>query len=239
MSFDVNGSAITGAGHFDFTCSSGSGSVGFGFGAVLTGTVTSDGSFTIAPPPIAVGGTIPNITISGIVPKVTGGSWEGTYKVSGGPPLCLVATSGSFTATMFSDVSGTYGGSGAAVLFPSGVAKGSAAQLTLGVTLQQGGALYQLGEVAATYSRLALNGSINVDGIPCFSKGTSSQNADSLMEGSQFVAGFDMNDGSRLQLVGEVVLPDASQLNVIGFNVVSGTCAGAYTFGLTPLALKR
>ncbi len=239
VSFDVNGTGMTGAGLLELPCTSGSGSVSVGFGADLTGAVASDGTFTIASPVSTGAATLLGLTLSGTAPSGAAGSWQGTYSVSGSPALCAIAGSGVFTATSIGDVSGSYAGSGTGFFFAQGNMQGTATQVSLGLSLQQGGTLYGLGETLAPYSRLALNGTIAVGGISCFSKGTTSKSADSLVEGSQFVAGFDMDDGSRVFVVGEVLLPDASQVSLVGLSVQGGNCDGNFVMGPSSLVLNR
>ncbi len=241
VSFDVKGGQITGAGTFDFPCTSGSGSVGFGFGAVLAGVVASDGSFTLASPDTADVLSGPRIRLSGSVPKVAGEAWQGIYSAtsaSGSTAPCTVESTGTFVATAIADLTGTYAGKGSGYFFPGGNAPGNSEPLALTLTLEQGGTLYG-GPTPVLNTRLALGGSINVAGIPCFSKGVDSPNKESFSQGTEFSAAFVMDDNSTLSLVGDVLALDASELAILGATIDGGKCAGSYSFGPTPLFVHR
>ena len=240
VTIDVTGAVLTAAGKFNLPCSNDAGGLGgFGYGAALTGAVAPDGNFTITSPVLTGAVSIPSVTLSGTVPQTTGGEWKGTYTVKGGTALCTYSDSGAFTAAPIGDVAGTYAGAGNYDFFPVNSSHSTEQALSLRVDLTQGGLLSVSGTASPQSSKLALNGSVAIQGIKCFSKGTTSAGAQSLVLGSEFAAAFDVDDGSRVFLTGELLTEDASQVSLLVVTVLGGDCAGNYISALTPIVLKR
>jgi hypothetical protein len=225
MTFDVIGNNVVAGGFGSNSCDNvGS---GFEFGSVgaVTGTVASDGSFTLATPTMS---SLETISIQGTVPQASGGSWSGSYALSlgGHAPACDMNLSGTFTATSFPLVSGTYVGTGSTLAGLNGGP--TATPITFQVTLKQGGTLTNPGNGAAStyFSNLALTGSIKVQGSPCFSSGVTSALPASSVQGNMVDAQFRMDDGSTLSLLGP--LTDMTE-DHIATNVVlvsGGNCGG-------------
>ena len=242
--FDVSGQSVSATLEVRTMCGSvGSGQI-FGVGgSFLTGTVSSDGSFAVstpATPAPLLGGT--TVTISGSVPKAAGASWTGTYTIAGDTGTCPTSGNGAFAATPIGDVTGTYTGVGTLEM-ASATGLGSPPTLevvasTVTLNLQQGGVLYGLTNSGAT-SRLALNGSIQVSGLPCFSKGTASMQQAGIIAGSIAQPVFLMDDGSKLNVLAEVLDQGADQVLVRSLLVTGGQCAGLYVFGPSAFVVLR
>ena len=190
-------------------------------------------------PELTGASAIPSVIITGTVPEGAGAPWKGTYTVSGGTGLCTIAGTGSFASTALGDVTGTYAGTAAGFFFPSQSEHGTEQAFALSLELKQGSALFALGASQSPYSKLAVTGALAVQGISCFSKGTSSPDAQSLVLGSHFIAAFTMDDGSRVTVSGEMAARDASALRLLALGIDGGACAGNYSFGLTPPTLMR
>ncbi len=92
------------------------------------------------------------------------------------------------------------------------------------VILQQGGMVTNPATGISTPSSIALNGSIRIQGSPCFTTGVTSAIRPSGMEGNMVTASFTMDDGSLLILSG--VLTDSTEAHIPngGFAVVGGKC---------------
>jgi hypothetical protein len=97
ITLDVTGDTITAAGFANDVCADGEGTISYGLD-FPTGTIASDGSFTIQTPGYS---PTESVTIQGTVPKIARGTWPGSYSAaitttrgSG----CKASSSGSFTA---------------------------------------------------------------------------------------------------------------------------------------------
>jgi hypothetical protein len=81
-------------------------------------------------------------------------------------------------------------------------------------------------QISAVYGGL-LAGTVQVQGSPCFSSGTIVQ-AQPLLEGnvlgSKLLTTFTMNDGSHLNLSGNLEDVSSGKLEIIGVLVSGGAC---------------
>jgi hypothetical protein len=227
LDVQVTGTQITATARLQATCSATS-SFGITYGDILTGSIAADGTFSISSPgqsPIAT------LSVKGSVPSAAGATWPGTYTVTFNGTGCSAVLNGAFTATPFAQVSGTYSGSG------SVLGGSSSLPIVASVSLQQGSPLYSNG--TPTSSAFGLAGSIQLQGLSCFSKGTTSTTLPSTLEGNEVFAEFTMDDGSRLELVGDITDTSANTLSLHTFLVASGNCAGTYIAPYPPILLRH
>lgn len=232
--FSVINNTIIASATLQGTCSN---SVAFGatFGGVLTGAIAADGTFTASAPALPSPSGAVAFTIQGKVPATAGTPWNGSYTYTDTNTLCPASLSGAFTATHMGDVTGTYSGTGSlAPVF--GSATGT--PVTLSMMLQQGATLYGPSG-AAGYSNLALNGTVQVSGISCFTKGQTSTVLPSVVEGSRVLLEFTMDDGSTMQVLGGILNMGATQLGVQILEVKSGQCAGIHSFSAPYMVVSR
>jgi hypothetical protein len=105
ITIDVNGTTLSVNAAFNATCATGTsaGLVTQGIIDSISGTVASDGSFSIG------SGTL---GIKGVVPSSTGLAWTGTYSLVSSNPGCYFNQSGSITATPVQEIVGTYTATG-------------------------------------------------------------------------------------------------------------------------------
>ena len=234
LSVDVQGTNLVGAASLQATCSSGF-PFSVNFQSVLVGTVDADGSFTLALPS---GFTGEAFTITGKVPTSHGAAWTGqvTYTSTLTTP-CTTSLSSAFVATPVADVTGTYAGQGNLVQFNGSLSVPPAPGVTYGFSevLQQRVLLPS----STVISDIAMGGSIQTTGFPCFSKGTQSSTFPSLIQGNEVFNQFTMDDGSTLQTLGVVTNTAATQLAVSFVEVVGGKCQGSYIFNSSPVLLSR
>ena len=208
----------------------------------LVGTVASDGTFTLTSPVSANLVPLSTLTLQGTVPASADAPWKGTYVFSytspslNNIPACTVNQSGAFTATAVQDVTGNYSGSGT---FPATAAGVAAAPFAVSLDLQQGATLYSLGGRSAVASRLALSGSIQAQGLGCFTSGTMSTLSPSEVEGNRIQANFVANDGTTASLFGSIVDTGATRLSINSILVRGAQCNESYDFFLTPLIVQR
>jgi len=229
--FDVVGTKVVASATIQAACTSQS-LVGATFSAALKGTMASDGSFTVSTPSTS---QLSILTIQGIAPTATGGSWSGSYTFNFTSTLgqgCTFSQSGPFTASSIADIDGTFTGTGS--LYVGSVKT----PVTLNLNLTQGGLLYSLLGGTPVESRLALDGSVQMQGISCFNKGTSAAGRPSLVDGSEINTSFTMDDGSTLQLAGNLVDQSVTELSVNTLIVSGGQCSGTYPV-FPPLQLQR
>ena len=100
------------------------------------------------------------------------------------------------------------------------------------MTLQQGAILHVPHRALdGTQTYLALGGSLQITGSPCFSSGTISTISPSEVDGSSVDAAFLMDDGSMLNVSGFLTDTTANSIAVKIFNVRGGQCSGLYFFG--------
>lgn len=239
-SFDVTGANVTAGANI--TTIGPCGTIGSGYAASLTGTVASDGTFTLTSP--ASGGLAPldTLTVQGTVPASADAPWKGTYtfsstnpSINNNPP-CTVNQSGAFTATAVQDVTGTYSGSGT---FPATAAGSTAAPYAVSINFQQGGTLYSLGGRTAVASRLALSGSIQAKGLGCFTSGITSTVSPSEVAGNRVQVTFVANDGTIADLAGSILDTASMRLSIDSIAIRGAQCNENYNFIPNSLIVQR
>jgi hypothetical protein len=236
ISFDSIGNNALATAAISTTCSNSPATFGLRLGAVITGAVAADGSFTLS-------GLQPSsfttLTITGKAPATAGAAWSGNYTLTSTSPFCPVNQAGPFTATAVQDLNGTYTGTGSV----SGLS--SHAAVTMSLTLRQGAPLVSpimpIMTIMTTpiNSRLGVAGSIQVQGFSCFSKGTISTVSPSEVEGGPVLMNFAMDDGSTMLVLGSIDDLAASQMDVNFLHVAGGSCSGLYSFGPNVLVAKH
>ena len=240
VSFDVTGNAVTAGANL--TTTSSCGTIGVAYAASLTGTLASDGTFTLTSPGSANLVPLSALSVQGTVPASANAPWKGTYTFSSttpslnNNPACTVTQSAAVTATAVQDVTGTYSGSGT---FPATAAGTTAAPFSVSLDLQQGATLYSVGGRTAVASRLALSGSLQAQGLGCFTSGTTSTLASSEVAGDRIEANFVASDGTTASLSGSIVDTGAMSLSIDSIAVRGTQCNENYTFFLTPLIVQR
>ena len=230
MTFDVNGSNLTAAGFANIPC--GSLEASAGFGALVSGPIAADGSFTAQTPFAASSAPLFQVAIQGTVPKQSGGPWSGTYTLTSSFTGCSKTLTGSFTATPIGAVSGTYAGSVTLTQTATG-SPPTKTPVTMQVALKQGGTFAPVGSTTAVYSEVVLTGSIKVQGTTCFASGTASTTVPSAVEGNFVLANFDMDDGSKLQMLGTLLDVGAGKMSVAFVQVSAGGCGQLSSFPMT------
>ena len=233
MTFDVTGNNIAAAGFANAPCAPVSpppplpilSASSVSFGTDATGTIATDGSFSLQTPanlPVA------SISIQGKVPQTNSAGWSGSYTASLNSSLGLPCTGsfgGPFTATSFPLISGVYVGAGSSQT----TLNGPETPVTFQVTLQQGGTVVDNVTGKPFTSNLVLTGSIRVQGLPCFASGVTSSTPPSEVEGNQLVAAFTMDDGSTLTIEG--ALADSTETRITAnVAVVTGGQCGKVPF---------
>lgn len=236
VSFNVEQGKVTGSASVQQACTSGV-PFGWNFLGDLTGTVAADGSFSAAAPSSA--GV--SFTIKGTVPGADHTGWSGSYAFATTDPRasCAINLDGNFTAQPVPDVDGTFTGEGALTSFSgSGLVPQAGVVIGMTQTLHQG-QYATTSSGASTYNAQRLGGTLEVSGIPCFSKGTSSTFFSNSLDGDEFETYWDMEDGSQASIWGTIEDPNASKLDVDFMVVSGGKCDGSYIFNPTPLVLGR
>ena len=243
LSIDVTGTQITAAANLQSATSS-CGPFGATLGAGLTGTVAPDGTFTIASPASTPVSLFPAFTVKGTVPASAQAPWKGSYTVSSttpsfnNSPPCTATLSGTFEAAAVQDVDGTFTGNGSFTTFGNPAAPTSA-PLSMTLMLHQGGTLYGPRPGASLTSRLALSGSMQVQGLNCFSQGDTSTSLPSLVEGNRITAAFTAADGTVAQVFGSIVDTATTEISIDTVLVQGAQCNNTYDFFGTPLIVQR
>jgi hypothetical protein len=238
LTFDVNGNNLVVAGFGNDFCGNNSES-SFAFGSVATGTVANDGSFTLQSPASVSGLPTTAVSIKGTLPTANDGQWPGSYTASFATPFtptCASGHAGTFTATSFPLVNGTYVGTGS-VETTGGVTM----PLTFQVSLQQGGTLTNPvnGATSPIFSNAVLTGGIRVQGSPCFSSGVTSATPPSGVAGNVVNAAFTMDDGSTLNLQGALTDLTEGQIATNFVLVSGGKCGVGFLYQLAGLDQQR
>ena len=234
--FDTIGSEVTGIVIYQYPCASPQGLQAIAsFGAVVTGAVASDGSFTLTTP-APLTGLVPELTftLQGKLPSTAGGAWTGTgaYTLNTSSNLCAPsANAGSIpiAATSIPLLSGTYTGTATGALLPA------TPSVTISTALRQSAA--ETNSAGTSYtSNIPLSGNISITGSSCLTSGTPyeptlpSPAASPLPAVTGFVEGnsinvlYQMNDSSILSLHGSISKSDASQIVASLATVHPGTC---------------
>jgi hypothetical protein len=93
------------------------------------------------------------------------------------------------------------------------------------LTLQQGGTAIDAGSGRTVSGNAVLNGSIKVQGSPCFKTGTASGGLSNVI-GNRVQAIFTMDDGSMLAIVG--TLSDQAEMKMLTSTArISSPCVSA------------
>lgn len=239
LSINVSGDTLQAVGELRTGCANEAvtGSFGGPRGTFLTTTIAPDGSFTLTTPAPIQTSIFPTLTLTGTAPDSPGGAWTGTYSYSNAPDaICPISASGPFTATALGNVTGTYTGSGKAL---TNVPNLNSQPLSITASLEQGGVLQGSATMTGP-TQFALDGTIEVQGVSCFTKGTISPRLPSLVTGDRISAFFLMDDGSTLNLLAYMAKPDAGTLSVEALAISGGLCSGGLiSFGLNSLVLQR
>lgn len=239
MSFDVTGKNVVADGFAEGSCVPQStppivnGS--FDFSPASSGTIASDGSFTVQSPDNVPGDSL---LIQGKVPQANGDPFSGSYTASftSLAGSCAGSYSGMFTATSFPLVSGMYVGTGSTQTTANGIS--TATPIAVQVNLHQGGTVTNQATGISTPSSIALTGSILVQGFPCFTTGVMNPARSNVVEGNMVVSTFTMDDGSTLNLSG--ALTDSTEAHISPvFLVVDGGKCGTPPFFANLLQLDR
>jgi len=184
----------------------------------LTGTLASDGTFTLTEPPLPV--QLPlQVTLQGNS-QTTG--WGGTYAIASTAALtgCTIVSpsNGSFTAKAIPPLNGTYIGSATFFSSPGG----NLYAATVNAQLTQGGANGSPGSTGY----FPLSGTITVQSVPCFTHGATAANATTgEISGDFFTVQFTMDDGSTLLMGGEMTDFTGATLQAT-YIVSGGNCNG-------------
>jgi hypothetical protein len=224
LTVDVLDNKLFAAGFGNISC--GSYSKAFTFPAGATGTIATDGTFSLQS--LTAGNSEASLSIQGTVPKANDAPWPGNYTISFSPPLvgpsgqvCDSTLTGEFTATSFPRVSGVYAGTEFEAVGFNGVPG------TVQMLLQQG--------VMVTDSRgkryldnIRLTGNIRVQGSACLNTGTTDPSVSGI-QGNNVYAQFLMDDGSTLTLIGTLTDTTESQIAVNITQLIGNRC------GTTPL----
>jgi hypothetical protein len=230
FSLIAEGNQLYGRGDVGVDCGTSGGGVG---GSVdLTGTLASDGTFQLtqaAGTGETLDGSVLKVVVNGEI-SPGNAAWSGTYAMTSSGGSCPVNETGSFVATAFAPLTGTYAGQ----LVDDNTGAGG---ITASLSVTQGEATL-LQTSLSTYYYLPVASTITVSGIPCFSKGTTMVAADGISlsgVGGYFVnLQYKMDDGSTL--LGHAQLADtkdsAMQLQVS--DVTGGACDGSYSGTVTP-----
>lgn len=194
----------------------------------IQGSIADDGTFSLTTP--SAFALTQTVTLQGSVPVSSGGPWKGvyTYTVSTLPSSCSTPTQ-TINATAISPLSGDY--EGTALLYDeplSGQPIGSGVSVPIKVSLQQGAFVPASGEMTAY---VVLSGTISVSNSSCLTSGTTSaapvfgSYLDSgVLQGVSVAANFLMNDGSVVQIAGQINTEDSSVLLVSVATYSMGTC---------------
>jgi hypothetical protein len=242
----VDGGWIIGAVSYDIVCSDRI-DEHFGSDTVVVGKVASDGSFTLSPGPLASDGRFISsyapleqvaVAIKGVVPVDGAKTWKGTYAFTIPPykPLssnpygnCTSPQTGSFLASAYAPVSGTYTGT------ISG--QGFGDDVTVTIKVSQAGpqtASGPDGQPQLTFPLFPLLATISVKGSPCFAHGTSRAPLDgNQLFGNRFDLNFDMDGVAVLMAEGWVSGPDSETLRDVHFQVglAGSKCFNAHATG--------
>jgi hypothetical protein len=183
--------------------------------------IAADGSFSLnsADDPL-----IPmQFTIQGNVPSVGSSIWQGRYTLFTSPSLtlnCSFNLSGTFTATPYRALNGTYAGS----INGSGLLAG----MSISMNLTQGSPNINLSAVNLSNFDIPMSGTVTVDGTPCFISGTISSSSSSI-RGDYLRLFVTMNNGSFLSVSGWLSDESGTTLKWVSVSVLGpGQCASAY-----------
>jgi hypothetical protein len=195
----------------------------FVFPAGATGTIATDGTFSLQTLANSSG---VSLSIQGMVPKANDLPWPGNYTFSITPPPvfgqgCESPLTGAFTAISFPLVNGVYAGKATGQVSLNGVS--GLTSITAQMVLQQGVVATDSGSGKSYLNNIGLTGSIRVLGSPCFSAGVMNSSL-SGVEGNEVIAQFTMDDGSTLSISGALTDPSESRIVTVLLVVQGGKC---------------
>jgi hypothetical protein len=227
----VAGDQILAAGHYEIVCSD---QIDGHFRSDLMpiGKLASDGSFTLSSGSLASDGRFfPSsssdqvaVVINGAVPSDDAKTWKGAYKFTI-PPYkelssnpygnCTSPQTGSFVASAYAHLSGTYTGA----IFVEGF--GSSVSVALAVSQNRPRAASGPdGQPRLVLQLFPLSANISVKGSACFAHRTSRTAADgNQLSGNHFDLNFDMDGVTMLMVDGWVSGPDFDTLRAVHFQV--------------------
>jgi hypothetical protein len=226
LTVDVLENKLFAAGFGNISC--GDYSKPFTFPAGVTGTIATDGTFSLQSLP---GNSAVSLSIQGTVPKANDAPWPGNYTFSFNPPLiglfggvCDSTLTGEFTATSFPLVSGVYAGTMTGV--GSNGVPGTA--ISVQMLLQQGVMVTDSPSGKQYLNDIGLTGNIRVQGSSCLSAGAIDPSVSGI-QGNNVYAQFIMDDGSTLTLIGTLTDTTGSHIAVNISQLIGNRC------GITPL----
>lgn len=225
-SLKVQGNQITGQGTVQIQCSPSTQINGI---FSLSGQIAADGTFSATYSTPASPNSGYTVAVTGASPTANSpDTWNGTYTLTasltsaGSIPVtpCAYSHSATFTATPIATLTGIYSGPASNGVFSPGL--GTNAALTLQVA-QQPATLVTYG--TTTTSQLPLIATLNVTGSSCFSSGsTASAPVSSHIDGDAVTLSFLMNDGSQMEISGNLTDLTAASLAITS-HVIGGSCA--------------
>ena len=214
----VAGNQITGQGDMFIECGNG---IGGGGTVSFTGQIAANGTFHLTQPPLPIQSPPSSfqVTIDGSLPSAGSTTWSGTYTITAsiGPTCQNLNQAGSFKATAFQPIHGTYAGP------IGGIALGSAASMSTQISEA---APITLNHANGTTSTLyPLSATISISGSPCFKSGTTGGNTfPNEVSGDLVILDFTMDDGSQLHM--DTWMTDTSEttLEPVSLVVSGGQC---------------
>ena len=224
LNLDIINGQVTGYVSLQIPCSSNDlllGGVGGGT-RLASAAIGADGTFTLTD--VLVGNnTQHQIIVQGAVPATVGTSWSGTYTAAAPLASCngVVPPSqtGVFTAQKIADLNGTFAG--------HGTLNNTSAAVSFAAALTQGGPTSLNSLTTALNDQSVLNGTLQVQGIPCFQGGTMKTTAgfpEARLIGNQVQTEFIMDDGSTVLLNGAESDTTASTLTRVTLLVAAAAC---------------
>jgi hypothetical protein len=230
VTLDVIDHQISASTSFGFRCS-GDDSAST-YAPLQAATIASDGSFQMESTDFPNTAPAIGLLLQGTAPTGAQSAWPGSFAFANAPAGCELPSSGNFTATPISQVTGTYSGS----FTPGSLTNTPGTPLSVQVKLQQGGIF----PGSTQYSLMVMSGSIEVEGSPCVSSGTSTSTPTSYnsIGGDFFSINFAMNDGSVWQTAGFIEDTGAQKLLLDpGIGISGGACQ--YSSSLSDVELTR
>jgi hypothetical protein len=228
LTVDVLENRLFAAGFGNISC--GNFAQSFVFPAGATGTIATDGTFSLQ---TLAGNSVASLSVQGTVPKANDAPWPGNYTISFSPALvgpsgqvCDSTLTGAFTATSFPLVNGTYAGTATGDGFNG--APGTTS-ISVQMLLQQGVPMTDSTSGKPYFNNIGLTGDIRVQGSACFSSGVMNPSL-SGVEGNEVVAQFTMDDGSTLGVIGTLTDPTESRIAITLIGLNGGRCVGSLIF---------
>lgn len=229
LNLDIINGQVTGYVSFQIPCSSGGlvqGAVG-GATRLASAAIAADGTFTLTD--VLVGtNTEHQLVVQGTAPATVGGSWSGTYTAAAPQASCNgevpPSQTGTFTAQKIADLNGIFAG--------HGTVNNTSAIVSFAAGLTQGGPTSLNSLTSALNDQSVLNGTLQVQGVSCFSSGTMKTNLgfpEGRLTGNEAQMEFLMDDGSTVLLNGAEADTTASTLTHVTLQVIGGGCDKTFT----------